>query len=380
MRRITTIMGMSSALLLAGCGFGEEVTPTVGPAPRPISTAVSTSPAGSSQGGEAQAGGGAGAALPVIDAVSVVEQVMPAVVTVVNRRIAGDQISQQTLEAGRGTGFIIDGEGHVVTNEHVVRGGDRFQVILSDGSVRDAELAGADPLSDLAVVTLEGPPPAVAAFGDSDALKQGQPVLAVGSPLGEFTGTVTDGIVSALNRDFPGGGQGEAAYSNLIQHNAAINPGNSGGPLFDLNGRVIGVNTLGIQQTNSGLPAQGLFFAIPSNSVARIAAALIEQGRVAYPYIGIEYVSITPETAQVYGLPVSYGAYVEGVVPGGPADAAGVRPGDIVTAIGDFRIDGQLTFTEALFAYGPGATIPVTVQRDSGERQLEIRLAERPGR
>jgi S1-C subfamily serine protease len=151
--------------------------------------------------------------LPVVDLASVVEQVKPAVVTVVNQRQVGDLLEQREQEAGRGTGFIIDQAGHVVTNEHVVRGGDAFQVILSDGSVRPATVVGADPQSDLAVVRIEGDgeAPAVVEFGDSEALRQGQPVLAIGSPLGDFTGTVTDGIVSALNRDFPGAArQGEA--------------------------------------------------------------------------------------------------------------------------------------------------------------------------
>ncbi|MFM9107985.1 MAG: S1C family serine protease, partial [Chloroflexota bacterium] len=253
-------------------------------------------------------------------------------------------------------------------------------VILSDGSVREADLVGADPLSDLAVVRIEPPVPSFVAFGDSGALRPGQPVLAIGSPLGEFTGTVTDGIVSALGRDFPGAARGDAAYSDLIQHNAAINPGNSGGPLFDLQGRVIGVNTLGIPTTPDGLPAQGLFFAIPANAVARIAAALIESGRIAYPWLGIEYVSITPETARVYGLPVSHGAFIENLVPGGPADAAGLRSGDIVTALGDQAIDGQTTFTEALFGFAAGDAIPVTVNRDGRERTVEVTLGERPSR
>jgi S1-C subfamily serine protease len=371
MKRRLAPLAAAAVLSLSACGGQESALPT--PTPEPAPTPVAAAPR--------ELGSSSAPVLPVIDAVSVVEQVKPAVVTVVNRRQVGDLLSRQTLEAGRGTGFIIDGEGHIVTNEHVVRGGDRFEVILSDGGVRAAELVGADPLSDLAVVQLEGAAPASVGFGDSDELRQGQPVLAIGSPLGEFTGTVTDGIVSALDRDFPGAaGMGEPAYRNLIQHNAAINPGNSGGPLFDLNGRVIGVNTLGIPQTSEGIPAQGLFFAIPSNAVAQIASQLIADGRVAYPYLGIEYQQITPEIARVYNLPVSYGAYVQTVVPGGPAESAGVRPGDIVTALGDLTIDAGTTFTEALFAFGPGDEVAVTVHRDGGEERLQVRLAERPDR
>ena len=153
------------------------------------------------------------------------------------------------------------------------------------------------------------------------------PVLAIGSPLGTFTNTVTDGIISGLGRDLPGSPtQGQPVYSNLIQHDAPINPGNSGGPLFDYSGRVIGVNTLGIPQVpGEGIPVQGIFFAIPSNTVQRITLQLIEEGRVAYPYLGVEAQEITPELASLYDLPVDYGAYVVRVDPEGPAASAGIQ-------------------------------------------------------
>jgi len=283
------------------------------------------------------------------------------------------------VEAGRGTGFIIDGSGNIVTNEHVVHGGTGFQVILSDGRKRDATLVGSDPFSDLAVVRMDEPPPSTVTFGDSDSLRQGQPVLAIGSPLGELTGTVTSGVISALNRDFPtsaGTTGGEGIYTDLIQHDAAINPGNSGGPLFDLAGRVIGVNTLGIPQ--SGVtPVQGLFFAIPANHVADIASQLIQNGHVAYPYIGIEFQLISPDLAAQNDLPVDHGAYVLATVQGGPAEQAGIQQGDIILSIGDQQIQGQTTFTEALFAQSPGDTITVTVLRDNEERQFKVTLAER---
>ena len=206
-------------------------------------------------------------------------------------------------------------------------------------------------------------------------------MLAIGSPLGEFTGTVTDGIVSALNRDFPGAARrGEAAYTNLIQHNAAINPGNSGGPLFDLNGRVVGVNTLGIPTTNAGLPAQGLFFAIPSNTVSRIATQLITEGRAIYPYLGIEYAPVVPEIARVYDLPADYGAFIQALIPGAPAAQAGLDPGDIIVAIGGRPIDAQTTFTEALFAASPGETVPVEFVRNGERQTADVRLEERPER
>jgi 2-alkenal reductase len=310
-----------------------------------------------------------------------VERVMPAVVTVINEQRFSDGFFGETeVEAGRGTGFAIDNSGNIVTNEHVVRGGTGFQVLLENGEKRDATLVGADPLSDLAVVQMDGPPLATVSFGDSSALRQGQPVLAIGSPLGDFTGTVTSGIVSALNRDFPYEAQmpGEAVvYNDLIQHDAAINPGNSGGPLVDLAGRVIGVNTLGIPQSGT-TPVQGLFFAIPADHVARIVNELIETGRVAYPLIGVNYAPISPEIAAQNNLPVDYGAYLRGVETGGPASQGGLQEGDIIVAIDDQRLSEQTTFTEALFSHRPGDTVVVTVLRGNQERQFDVTLGERP--
>jgi 2-alkenal reductase len=373
----------AALLLLSACAPIEDTPPA--PTPPPTATAVPVTVNLEEVGAVIVASPAAGEAEPgdlyvvTFDAAEIVERVMPAVVTVINEQRFGNEFLGQTeIEAGRGTGFVIDGSGHIVTNEHVVSGGSGFEVILANGDKRDATLVGSDPLSDLAVVRMEGEVPAIVEFGNSDTLSQGQPVLAIGSPLGEFTGTVTSGIISALNRDFPftAASGGEGIYTDLIQHDAAINPGNSGGPLFDLAGRVIGVNTLGIPQTGI-TPVQGLFFAIPSNHVARIASELIENGRVSYPYIGIEYRQISPELAGQNDLPVDYGAYVLGVVPGGPADRGGIREGDIILAIGDDRIQDQTTFTEALFAHRPGDTIRVTALRGGEERQFDVTLAER---
>jgi 2-alkenal reductase len=308
-----------------------------------------------------------------MSAEDVVAAVSPAVVTVLNEQRLGDG-DASLVPAGSGTGVIIDDQGHVVTNWHVVNGGQEFVVVLADGETREAELIGSDELSDLAVVRIDGELPGVVPLGDSDLLQAGQSVLAIGSPLGTFTNTVTRGIVSATGRDFPG----SQNYSNLIQHDAAINPGNSGGPLFNMNGEVVGVNTLGISVDDSGQPVQGLFFAIPSNTVERITDELIQSGRVIYPYFGIEFATITPDVAAQNELPVRYGVYVQGVASGGPAEAAGFEPGDIVLSIGDFEINAQTTFSEALFEHEPGETVDVRVLRDGEEITLSLTLGERP--
>lgn len=383
-RLFAVAFALASLLLLAACSPLETVPPT--PTPPPTATAVPVTVNLEDVGAVIVASPASGPSSPnsvyvvTFDASKIVERVMPAVVTVINeQRIGSGIFGGQELEAGRGTGFIIDGSGDIVTNQHVVEGGTGFEVILSSGEKREADLIGADPFSDLAVVRMQGAVPSTVGFGDSDSLSQGQPVLAIGSPLGELTGTVTSGIVSALNRDFPSDqsvGGGEGIYTDLIQHDAPINPGNSGGPLFDIAGRVIGVNTLGIPQ--SGMtPVQGLFFAIPSNRVARIVSQLIENGRVSYPYIGVSYAPLSPDLAAQNDLPVDYGAYVQSTVPGGPADRAGIRSGDIIIAIGNERITDQTTFTEALFVQAPGQTVPVTVLRGNNQQTFQVALAAR---
>jgi S1-C subfamily serine protease len=373
-----------AVLALTGCLPTPETAPTIPPSPptpTPLPVTVDRDEIGEAIVGSPTVAEGQSGELFVVtfDAAEVVDRVMPAVVTVINeQQFDNGFLGQSEFEAGRGTGFFIDDAGHVVTNQHVVSGGNSFEVILANGETREAELVGADPLSDLAVVRIAGDPPAVVAFGDSRTLRPGQPVLAIGSPLGAFTGTVTSGIVSALNRDFPGspGGAGEGIYTDLIQHDAAINPGNSGGPLFDLAGRVIGVNTLGIPQAGT-TPVQGIFFAIPANHVSRVVGELIETGRVSYPYMGIEYIQISPDLAAANDLPLDYGALIRVVVPGGPADEGGIRPGDIILAIGDTRIDEQTTFAEALFARSPGETVPVTLWRNGEQRTVEVTLVQR---
>lgn len=304
----------------------------------------------------------------------IVAQVGPSVVTVINeQRFQGDDGSR-VQPVGSGTGFIIDEDGHIVTNNHVVQGGDRFEVIFADGSVREAELVGADPLSDLAVVQVDGDLPGFVPLGDSDALLPGQPVLAIGSPLGAFTNTVTQGIVSAIGRDFPN----SQIYTNLVQHDAAINPGNSGGPLFNFAGEVIGVNTLGLPIDEQGDPVQGLFFAIPSNTVKEIATKLIEEGEVVYPYFGIEFDNVTQDVVAQLDLNVQNGVIVLGVADGGPAEQAGVQVGDVVVAIGGIEINQDTSFSEALFEYEPGDTVEVTIVREGEELTLEVTLAQRP--
>lgn len=309
-------------------------------------------------------------------AVDVIKKVSPAVVTVINEQQVQLQNGDNSVQpVGSGTGFIIDEEGHIVTNWHVVTGGSKFEVVFSDGTTREAELIGADQVSDLAVVKVDGDVPGVVPFGDSDALQPGEPVLALGSPLGNFQNTVTQGIVSATNRDFPNAGQSQ--YNNLVQHDAAINPGNSGGPLVNFRGEVVGVNTLGISVDEQGQPVQGLFFAIPSNSVQAVANQLIEDGEVTYPYLGISYQNNSPAIAAELDLDTDQGVIVLDVPRGGPADDAGIRQGDVIVQVGDHELNAQTTFSEALFNYEPGDTIELRINRSGEELTVEVTLADR---
>jgi 2-alkenal reductase len=317
----------------------------------------------------------------------VVKAVEPAVVTVINEQtVAPPGGGQSQLQpVGSGSGFIIDDSGHIVTNHHVVAGGESFLVSFYDQSVHSAELIGADPVSDLAVLQVADEVPGIVALADSSQLELGQSVVAIGSPLGTFTNTVTAGVISGLNRSFPEGqpGTGQLAdpvYTDLIQHTATINPGNSGGPLLDLTGQVVGVNTLTIPTVpGENIPAQGLFFALPANRVQKIVDRLLETGSVEYPLFGIPgSVAIDPETAAVYNLPVDNGVLVTSVTPGSPAEKAGIKVDDIVLAIDGQEIDFQNPLTDILFSYAPGDEVTVTVQRGTDELELKATLVERP--
>ncbi len=303
----------------------------------------------------------------------VVQSVGPAVVTVVNnlppqRTFFGGLIES----ASTGSGVIIHPDGYIVTNNHVVSGARSLEVILSDGTAMPARLIGVDEYSDLAVIQVDGPTPKPAAWGNSDLLKAGEPVLAIGSPLGDFTNTVTQGVISAVERTI----ELEQDYflEGMIQTDAAINQGNSGGPLLNINGQVIGINTLIVRESGSGAVAEGLGFAIPSNTAQAIADQLITQGFFERPYPGIRWVNITPALASRYRLPSERGVFITDVQPGGPADTAGFEQADIITAINGQMIDETHPFRNLLFHYEPGDTIEIAYLRNNTTRTAKMTL------
>lgn len=294
-----------------------------------------------------------------------VEKVGPAVVTVVN------------VGQGSGSGVIISSDGFIITNNHVVEGGRRYQVIFRDGQKVDATLVGTDPLADVAVIKVNAAVPGFATLGNSDALQPGETVIAIGSPLGDFRNTVTVGVVSALGRSI----ENDSGYQmeDLIQTDAAINHGNSGGPLVNLAGQVIGINTLVVRgNAFQGDQAEGLGFSIASNTVKALSDQIMAQGFVARPYLGVDWQAITPEIAQWNNLPVQWGVYISTVGEGTPAAQAGLQAGDIITKIGDLDLNAERPFINALMTFTPGQTVPLTVYRDNQNIQLSVTLGTRP--
>jgi len=309
--------------------------------------------------------------------------------------IPGFPHPEEFFQEGAGSGFVWDEKGHIVTNNHVVEGADKLEVTFYDDTVLEAKVIGTDPHSDLAVITVDSLPPGVhpVELGDSDTLAVGQMAIAIGNPFG-WAGTMTRGIISALGRTFRLPGGSPFAIPEMIQTDAAINPGNSGGPLLDSQGRVIGVNTLIFSRSGSNA---GVGFAVPINIAKQVVPVLIEEGRYAYPWLGISGpTKLTPEMVKALGLPSSRGAYVNSITPDGPADRAGVRSGTEETGLfldgkplkagGDLiiAIDGHpVRKFDDLIVYlvretRPGEEVELTLIRDGQEMQLTVKLGERP--
>ena len=305
-----------------------------------------------------------------------VAKVSPAVVTVVGV-IPGRMtfFGPTPDERVSGSGVIVSEKGYIITNNHVVAGTTKLHVIFADGTQRPARVVGTDRFADLAVLHVDGKMPAVAVLGNSDVLKPGETVIAIGSPLGAFRNTVTVGVVSATGRNLDTG-RGYV-MEGLIQTDAAINHGNSGGPLVNLAGEVVGINTL-IVRNGGGDVAEGLGFAIPSNTVRAVAEQIIKQGYVARPYLGIDWQGITPAIAAQYGLPVRWGVYVVDVASGSPADKAGLQRGDIIVQIGKTPLDEKHPFINTLFAHKPGETVALKVVRGRQKLTLKVTLGQRP--
>ncbi len=302
-----------------------------------------------------------------VDAVSAVQKLGPAVVTVLS--------SRNGRGGGVGSGVIIDEAGHILTNAHVVSRQEKLDIIFASGSRRmSATLVGSDRYCDVAVIKVDGQVPAVADLGGSNKLLPGQPVIAIGSTLGNYRNTVTAGVVSAVNRRF------EGINAPLIQTDAAINQGNSGGPLANLYGEVVGINTLVVRGGGWGGAIEGLGFAVPINTAKALANQMIKNGFVAYPYLGIQYEELNPELAAYYNLKTQSGALIQEVVEGSPAAKAGLDKGDVVVALGEEAIHEDNPLAIALTRYGVGDTIELKIVRGVEKLTIHVTLGARPER
>ena len=319
----------------------------------------------------------------VIDAAT---KVRPAVVSISGSQQVADFFGQTSTEVSGGTGFIISSDGLIVTNKHVVSGaGTSYKVVLDDGRIFDAKVQATDPLNDLALVKIDAKDLPTVEFGSSDGLKVGQYVLAIGNALGEFQNSVSLGIISGKGRSISAGDQASTStdeeLTDVLQTDAAINPGNSGGPLVNMNGQVVGIDTA-IATNGSGSGSIGIGFAIPIDSVLSVINTARQTGTIIRPYMGVRYIPVTTSFQQTNNLSVSYGAYVTGgssvnepaVVPGSPADKAGIQSGDILLQINGEQINQQSPLTNLLQKYQPGDTITVHLMRKGAESDVKVTL------
>jgi S1-C subfamily serine protease len=328
--------------------------------------------------------------------VAIYEKVGPSVVHIRNQRAVVDFFGQVIPQGGTGTGFIYDAQGHIVTNYHVVEGAQSLDVTLADGRTFSAILVGSDPVNDLAVIRIRTnetlPPPLPLA--DSDQLRVGQIVLAIGNPFG-LEQTLTMGIVSALGRVIQSP-ENNRFIGEVIQTDAAINPGNSGGPLLDLQGRVIGVNTQIISPSGA---SAGIGFAVSANTVARVVPVLIARGAYPHPWLGVRVLEVTPSVATLLEqagmtMPVREGLLILETVTNGPAARAGLRAPQRVVQVGNIRVpvggdvivrinNTPIRTFQDLTVYletktRSGEVVTVTVIRDGKEQNIRVRLGTQP--
>ncbi|HEX8917806.1 MAG TPA: trypsin-like peptidase domain-containing protein [Chloroflexota bacterium] len=307
----------------------------------------------------------------------------PSVVTIVNQQLAQQDLFGNTVPGAtaEGSGFVVNTRGDIVTNNHVIENSQSLTVVFADGRKVPAHLVRADTSTDLAVVKVNSSVPAPLHFADSTQIQPGEPVLAIGSALGEFRNTVTAGVISATGRTIsePNG----VSLSGMIQTDAAINQGNSGGPLIDEHGRVVGVNTaIAGRATTSDIfgnnsqqaVAEGLGFAIPSNTVSNVAGHLMQNKPTAF--LGVTYHEISKQDSSYYNLPV--GAYINTVAPSSPAARAGLRARDVITKIGDKSLADTYQLEQLISQHNPGQTVTLTIWRNGKSQTVKVKLGAKP--
>ncbi|MEM9999577.1 MAG: Do family serine endopeptidase [Pseudomonadota bacterium] len=272
----------------------------------------------------------------------------------------------------QGSGFFISGDGFLVTNNHVIENGEEFTVILNDGEEYDAELIGTDPRTDLAVLKVDANTEfTYVDFAPDGKTRVGDWVVAVGNPFG-LGGTVTAGIVSAFERDI-----GAGPYDQFLQIDAAVNRGNSGGPTFNLNGEVVGVNTAIFSPSGGNV---GIAFAVPANVASDIVEDLIDDGSVQRGWLGVSIQPVSDDIAESLGLDEAAGALVSELTAGTPAEAAGIRIGDVIVGVNSADVDGPRELSRAIAGFDPGSDVEIQVFRDGRERSIDVTLGELPTR
>ena len=304
------------------------------------------------------------------------EMVSPSVVVITTEQVVYSQWSwygQNQVESGAGSGVIISSDGYILTCAHVVSGASQITVTIGDTDYT-ATVVGKDDTSDVAVLKIDATGLTPATVGDSDSLSVGDSVLAVGNPLGQLGGTVTSGIVSALNRSVTIRGTSSTNTMSLIQMDASVSPGNSGGGLFNMNGELIGL----VNAKSSSSNAEGLGFAIPINDAIQVAQDLLENGYVSgRPYMGITYIAVTDaQTAAQFNVN-AYGGYVVDVVQGGPADKAGLKVGDRIVSIDDTELARKDDLGTLMQQHTAGDTLSITVARDGQMQTVSLTLGEK---
>lgn len=309
----------------------------------------------------------------------IVEKVSESVVSIVTEVKTTSYFGYTSTGEAAGTGIIVSSDGYILTNKHVIDGATKIAVVLDDGTTySDVKVAVEDPLNDVAFLKVDGVDDLRAAtLGDSKTINVGQQVIAIGNALGQYQNSVTAGIISGTGRSLvasDSNGYNSEQLSDMIQTDAAINSGNSGGPLVNAAGEVIGINTA------TSYSAENMGFAIPISSVKGMLTQLIESGKASRAYAGVYSVEITPEIAKEYNLPVNAGVYLyssskySSVVPGSPAEKAGLRDKDIVTAINGVKIGSAGTISSLIGEYKPGDTVQLTVIREGKEIGVNITL------
>lgn len=381
-----------AVLLLAGCEGGIfdvwQVQPT--PTALPTFTPTAPPPHPPSQA-DIQALDAQGLDIAERRVIDVYNRVAPSVVNVTTQVLRRGFFFEVIPEEGTGSGFVIDRAGHILTNFHVIEGAQQIEVELDAGLVFPAQVVGQDRRFDLAVLRIDAPEELLhpVEFGGSRDLQVGQRAIAIGNPFGQFSRTLTTGVISALDRTLEG--QDGRPISGVIQTDAAINRGNSGGPLLDSSGRVIGVNTAIFSPSGT---SAGVGFAVPIDTVARVLPDLMALGRYRHPYLGIRFsYRITPGLADVLELPVESGLLLVQLEPGSPLDRAGVRGaqqeailgnrrvfigGDILTAVNDRAIESEEQLQLLLGELAVGDAVTVSLLRGTDAFAVEVTLAEEP--